>query len=125
MDIKKRIGRGATLGALGVLVAVGCGVDPAAMKAKVEKVLDNPAAQMVLCYQKELLKDRNLRGTVEVQFTVLPNTKAITNVKVVSSNLNNPALEQCAADQVARLPFPFDPKVRQNVTWPFEFSPIN
>jgi len=125
MNIAKRIARGVTLGAFGLAVAVGCGVDPNAMRAKVEKVLDNPAAQMVLCYQKELLRDRNLRGTVEVQFTVLPNTKAITNVKVVSSNLNNPALEQCAADQVARLPFPFDPKVRLNVTWPFEFFFIN
>jgi outer membrane biosynthesis protein TonB len=108
----------------GLAVSIGCGVDPVAMRTKVEKVLDNPAAQMVLCYQKELLRDRNLKGQVEISFTVLPGSKAIQAVKVVSSNLNNPALEQCAADQVARLSFPFDPKVRLNVIWPFEFSPL-
>jgi hypothetical protein len=113
------------LSAVGVLVVIGCGANPAEMKAKVEKVLDNPAAQMVLCYQKELLKDRNLAGVVEAKFTVVPGTKAIKDVSIVSSTVKNQVLEQCTVDQISRLSFPFDPKVRVTVIWPFEFSPIN
>jgi len=108
-----------------VLVVIGCGANPAEMKAKVEKVLDNPAAQMVICYQKELLKDRNLKGVVEAKFTVIPGTKVIKDVSVVSSTVNNPVLEQCTVEQISRLSFPFDPKIRVTVIWPFEFSPIN
>jgi hypothetical protein len=113
--------------ALGVvaLATIGCGADPKEMQAKIQVVLDNPAAQMVMCYQKELIKDRNLKGIVEAKFTVVRGTKAIRDVSVVSSQLNNPVIEQCVVEQVSRLTFPFDPKVNVTVIWPFDFQPIN
>lgn len=113
------------LGAFAVFVVAGCGANPQEMRAKVEKVLDNPAAQMVLCYQKELLRDRNLKGTIEAKFTVVRGTKGIREVSVVSSTVNNPVLEQCTVEQISRLVFPFDPKVNLTIIWPFEFSPLN
>lgn len=113
------------LGATALLLMVGCGANPAEIRAQVEKVLDNPAAQMVLCYQQQLLRDRNLKGVVEAKFTVLAGSKAIKDVSVVSSTINNPAIEQCTVEQISRMSFPFDPKIRLTVIWPFEFSPIN
>jgi hypothetical protein len=113
------------IGAFAVFVVAGCGANPAELRVKIEKVLDGPVAQTILCYQKELLKDRNLKGVVEAKFTVVRGTKAIKDVSVAASTLGNPVVEQCLVEQIARLTFPFDPKVNVTVIWPFEFSPIN
>jgi len=113
------------IGAFAIFIVAGCGANPAELRVKIEKVLDGPVVQTVLCYQKELLKDRNLKGIVEAKFLVHRGTKAITDAAVVSSTLGNPAVEQCLVEQLTRMTFPFDPKINVTVIWPFEFSPIN
>ena len=76
------------------------------------------------CYQKELNRDKNLKGTVVVEFSIQLNGK-VSNVKVVDkrSSLKKGAVRKCIVDKIKLLEFPERSKGEpQKITFPFRFD---
>ena len=57
------------------------------------------------CYERELARQPNLAGRVDVQF-VIASTGMVSTSKVRSSTIGNTAVEQCVAHAVQQISFP-------------------
>lgn len=53
------------------------------------------------CYERQLKRNPNLRGKIVVRFTITPQG-SVTDVKIVSSDLNNRKVEQCVINRIRR-----------------------
>lgn len=68
---------------------------------KVSEVINAHNAAIQYCYQRELKQNPDLKGKLVVRFTIMPNGKT-TNVKIVSSTLNNSRVERCIISRIER-----------------------
>ena len=76
------------------------------------------------CYQKELNRDKNLKGTVVVEFAIQLSGK-VDKVKINEkrSTLKKSAVRNCIVDKIKLLEFPERTKGEpQIVTFPFRFD---
>ena len=110
----------ASAGAQAAPVATGIEVRGALEKDAVERVVAEHINEVKWCYEQERAKNPTLRGRVSVQFTVA-QTGGVSDSKVQSSTIANPALEACVSRCPRRWQFP-KPKDGQpaTVTYPFE-----
>jgi len=53
------------------------------------------------CYQKEVRRNPNLKGKLVVRFVITPQG-SIAGVNIISSTLNNPAVESCIVERLKR-----------------------
>ena len=53
------------------------------------------------CYQKEVRRNPNLKGKLVVRFVITPQG-SIASVNIISSTLNNPAVESCIVERIMR-----------------------
>jgi len=53
------------------------------------------------CYQKEVRRNPNLKGKLVVRFVITPQG-SIAGVNIISSTLNNPAIESCIIERLKR-----------------------
>lgn len=80
----------------------------------VRQYMKRNAAKIAFCYEKELLANPGLAGTVATHFTVLPNGHVVDS----SANGVNSTVSSCVADVIARIQFPLF-KVPFQVKYPF------
>lgn len=90
--------------------------------ADLTRVFDKNRPGLYSLYERERRKDSSLKGRVVFELTILPNGK-VASVKIVSSDLNNPALEARIMNRIKL--FTFAPTSGESVTvnYPVEFLP--
>ncbi|MBL4636296.1 MAG: AgmX/PglI C-terminal domain-containing protein, partial [Kofleriaceae bacterium] len=76
------------------------------------------------CYEKELIKQSNLEGTVVAQFSINKDGK-VRNAK--ASGMGSKVVEKCIAKAISSIRFPIpksgsSTKVRYPFTFPFTFT---
>jgi|GEM_PF-4592368 len=88
----------------------------------IRRVVRQHRNEIRYCYEKELVKNPNLGGKVDVKFTVSP-TGSVASAAVASSTLNNASVESCITKKIKRWKFP-QPKGGGIVVvkYPFNFS---
>jgi len=88
----------------------------------ITRVFDKNKPGLYSLYDRERRKNSSLKGRVVFQLTILPNGK-VADVKVISSDLNNPALEARIMSRIKL--FMFAPTAGESVTvsYPVEFLP--
>lgn len=67
----------------------------------VNAVIYSHNASIQYCYERHLQENPNLKGKLVVRFTIAPSGKVI-DAQIVSSTLNNSALEQCILSRIYR-----------------------
>lgn len=87
----------------------------------IEKALAKHLQKLQYCYEKSLLTDATLSGTVKIQWDIFPGGKA-KKVKVVRSQMNNKGLHSCITREIGRIKFPSPRGGSVTVTKPFSFS---
>jgi len=76
------------------------------------------------CYERELKRNRNLRGRVVVGFTI-QETGRTANVVVEENTLGNEAVGTCVRSLIRTWAFPFRPEGEVPVSYPFVFAPAS
>lgn len=99
-------------------------------RAAVRRVVLANLNQIQACYTRELNKlDRSRRALLEGKVILkwdIVERGAAKNVRVVSSSLNNRAIEECMKSRLATWQFPEPPTgLVGEVTYPFLLKPIN
>ncbi len=87
-------------------------------KALIRKTVKGAKAKLTYCYEKALISDPSLKGTVQVQFFITPKGK----VASAAGNGVSPEVSGCVADVIKSLTFP-KPKGGGGVqvNYPFTF----
>lgn len=90
-------------------------------KETVRRYIQSKMNQIRWCYQQEVQRNPDLTGQVVYQWIITPTGKVI-GVKVASSSLNSPSVEECIMSRIATWVFP-SPKGggTVKVTYPFIF----
>lgn len=88
----------------------------------ITRIFDKNKPGLYSLYDRERRKNSSLKGRVVFQLTILPNGK-VADVKVISSDLNNPALEARIMSRIKL--FVFTPTSGEPVTvsYPVDFLP--
>jgi hypothetical protein len=88
----------------------------------VQRIVRQNFGRFRACYQQALLASPNLAGRVTIRFVIATNgsTKGAT---VLSSDLENAAMESCVAAAFEGLSFPMPEGGVVTVTYPLSFSP--
>ena len=88
----------------------------------IQRVINQHRREIVACYERELQRDPNLAGRIEVAFVIDPSG-SVARSNIASTTMNSSAVEQCITARVSRWRFP-EPRgggiVR--VTYPFNFT---
>jgi len=74
-------------------------------KEIIRRVIRRHINEVKYCYEKELNTNPDLKGRISIQFTISGTGQVIASV-VQSSDMKNPACEQCIAQAVRRWLFP-------------------
>lgn len=88
----------------------------------ITKVFDKNKPGLYSLYDRERRKDSSLKGRIVFQLTILANGK-VADVKVISSDLNNPALEARIMSRIKLFVFTPTSGESVTVTYPVEFLP--
>ncbi len=95
---------------------------PSRTYEEVSLVFDRNKGAIYSLYSRALRKDPTLQGKVVLEITIAPSGK-VTECKVVSSELNNPALERKLVSRVKMLNFGARDVETLIVTYPIDFLP--
>lgn len=109
---------GGALSAEGGMTLSGEGTLPEGL---IEKALAKRLERFQYCYEKALLSDPTLAGTIKMQWTIVPGGRA-TGPKVVRSQLNHKGLHECISRELSQITFPSPKGGSVTVTKPFSFS---
>ena len=90
-------------------------------ESEIEKALAKRLQQFQYCYEKALLSNPSLAGTVTAQWTIGAGGSA-SDVKIVRSQLRNEGLHQCIAKEIRNVRFPTPSGGAVTLTYPFAFS---
>ncbi|HAA58738.1 MAG TPA: hypothetical protein DCE42_28510 [Myxococcales bacterium] len=92
-------------------------------KELIRRTIKMYRAQIRYCYERELIKHRQLRGQVALFFQINP-TGSLSRVRIRKSTLNNDRVEDCLVRRARFWKFPA-PKSAGivHVTYPFYFQP--
>lgn len=110
-------GGGTALSGGGLSVTGSGSVD----ESELAKVLEQNLSKFQYCYEKALLADPSLAGTLVMQWT-LSTSGAVSGARAVRSELNNSALHACVAGVLQTLRFPAPKGGSVNVKYPFAFA---
>ena len=91
-------------------------------KSLIDKVIKQNQAKFAYCYQRELVKNPELKGKVTLNFTI-SKTGSVAKSSTHNTTLSNAAAEACMNQQMKTLKFP-EPKGGGIVIvkYPFVFS---
>ncbi len=67
----------------------------------VSEVINSHNSSIQYCYQREIKQNPDLKGKLVIRFTITPEGK-VKDVKILSSTLDNPRIEQCVVSRIAR-----------------------
>jgi len=90
-------------------------------RGDVQKVIRRNNARLRFCYEKELVKNPKLAGTVKVNFLIDTNGKVL-RARVKSSTTGNTGLDACVLAAVRGFVFPRPQGGPVEVNYPFEFK---
>lgn len=88
----------------------------------ITRVFDKNKPGLYSLYDRERRRDSSLKGRIVFQLTILPNGK-VADVKVISSELNNPALEDRIMSRIKLFLFTPTSGGPVTATYPVEFLP--
>jgi hypothetical protein len=106
------------LGASSGLTMSGPGTIPEGL---IEKILAKHLAKFQYCYEKALLTDASLAGTVTMQWTINLGGSS-SDVKVVRSKMSNAGLHNCVTAELRKIRFPSPSGGAVVIKYPFSFS---
>ena len=109
---------GGALGSGGNLSITGQG---SISDAAVEKVLQQHVERFQYCYEKALLSDSSLGGTIVMQWEIQPNGAA-TRAAVAKTQMNSASLQSCLIREIQKLTFPSPKGGAVTIKYPFNFS---
>lgn len=92
-------------------------------KHEVELVLKKRMSLFMRCYQRELQRNPELRGTVVVRF-VIDRDGSIRHSHLRATSLHNSVVEGCVVDEVDKTRFPRPSGGTVVVSYPFNFQPL-
>jgi len=108
-------------GSGGPEVRSGGGV-PSRSREEIEMVFDQNKGAIYALYTRALRKDPGLQGKLVLSLTIEPSGE-ISNVEIVSSELNNPELERKLVQRVKLFRFDEKDVARLTTTKPIDFFP--
>ncbi|WP_188151055.1 TonB family protein [Teredinibacter waterburyi] len=85
-------------------------------------VFDQNKGSLYSIYNRERRKNPSLKGKVVLEITIAPNG-SVTNIRIVSSQLNDPALERRLLARIKTFKFGEKDVEAVTVTFPIEFLP--
>lgn len=88
----------------------------------VRRVMDKSKGAIFAIYNRALRKDPTLQGKFVFELVIEPNG-TVSEVKLISSDLNNPELENKILSRVKLIRFPADNVIRTRVNYSFDFLP--
>lgn len=110
--------------------AIGAGAEPAAKansnarsQEAITLVIDRHKSQLQSLYNRARRSNPSLKGKLVLAITIEPDG-SVSAVKVVSSELNDPALESRIVGRVKSFSFGAKDVDRVTVNYPIEFSPF-
>ena len=89
----------------------------------VRKIMDANQGAIYGIYQRELRKDPTLEGKVRFRIVIEPNG-SVSNVEVVSSDLNNPSLERKLANRIRLINFGAKDVLQTTLEYDIDFLPF-
>ncbi len=91
-------------------------------ESAIEKALSKHMDQLQFCYEKALLTDATLAGSVSLEW-VIQTSGSASQLKVVRSQLNNGSLHSCLMGVIAKIQFPAPKGGPVTISYPFSFNP--
>jgi hypothetical protein len=91
-------------------------------QAAVEKALAGHLAKFQHCYEKALITDSSLSGTIVMQWTISTAGQP-SGIKVVRSEMNNSFLHDCISKEIGTVRFPSPKGGPVSIKYPFAFTP--
>jgi hypothetical protein len=89
-------------------------------KAIIRRYIRRDFQKLRYCYEKELLTDKRLGGTVTAEFTIAENGKVRSST---ASGMKNTNVETCIASVIKRIEFPKPIQGTVSVKYPMTFQP--
>ena len=90
-------------------------------KKVISRVIKRHMNEIKYCYEKELVKSKNLKGKVVVAFTI-GTTGTVASASIKSSTINNSKVEKCMVQKIKRWKFPSPGGGIVKVSYPFIFN---
>ncbi len=100
----------------------GSGRAAARGEEEIEKVFQKNKGAIFSLYNRALRRDPTLQGKVVLELTIASNGKVV-NCRIVSSELNNPALEHKLVSRVKLFRFAARDVAQVTVSYPIDFLP--
>lgn len=88
----------------------------------VRRVMDKNKGAIFAIYNRALRKDPTLEGKFVFEMLIEPNG-SISEVKMISSDLNNPDLEKKILNRIRLIRFPAGNMIKTRVNYSFDFLP--
>ena len=98
------------------------GGKPIRVQEELNFVFEKNKSVIFNIYNRALRKDPTLQGKVVLELTIAPNGK-VTHCRILSSELNNPALERKLVSRIKLFSFTAKEVQTMTVTWPIDFLP--
>ena len=92
-------------------------------KKDIEIVLKKRMSMFMRCYQRELQRNPNLKGTVVVRF-VIDRDGSVRHSHLRATSLHNSVVEECVVDEVDDTRFPRPSGGSVIISYPFNFQPL-
>jgi TonB family protein len=89
---------------------------------EIERVFQQNKSAIFSLYRRALRKDPTLQGKVVLELTITPSGK-VTDCRIVSSELNDPALERKLVSRVKLFKFKSSNVSQVKITYPIDFLP--
>lgn len=87
----------------------------------IDSQLRSRQASFVECYEAALKKDREMRGSLTLAFTVMPDG-LVQNIRAVKSDLADEELKQCIVTKAGGMRVSYLTARPVEVTYPLKFS---
>ena len=110
-----------------VLFLLGCGGTGlgVATKRDLQMQLEVARPGITTCYVAALQRNRNLSGMLTLDVLTEPKTGRFNDVKVLTSELNDPTLEGCVVTQISQLKLADPTTTVVGAQIPFRFTPVD
>ncbi len=108
--------------ALAAAASFGCAVVfTQQARLEIETQVRNQQPAFITCYEAALKKDREMRGTVTLAFTVMPDGM-VQNVRLTQSEVTDEELKQCVITKAQGIRVSHLTARPVEVTFPLRFS---
>lgn len=92
------------------------------VRSDVQSQISSIQSDLASCYSDALKRDRKAQGTVVVSFIAKSGTGKFEDVKVIRSDINDPALQECVVGKVSGLALVTPVKNQVAIEYPLAFS---